>query len=184
MSTPTQKGEDIRVYGQRNSLDVVVVGVIELPDEVGDPVKECAHKNKKAWDPHRACIRCRVNAQGRQNMCSETARCFECVDAPNYIFPMVDDVLDKNLKKRLYREKQKKKKQTAQRRASTSGSSLIDLLSPIPGDTDGADPNLEGSFNDMGSSIWDDSFDADDFEEGAQLNMTNPSEDQTLDQGS
>ena len=51
MSTPTQKGEDIRVYGQRNSLDVVVVGVIELPDEVGDPVKECAHKNKKAWDP-------------------------------------------------------------------------------------------------------------------------------------
>ena len=67
---------------------------------------------------------------------------------------MLDDVVDKNLKKRLYREKQKKeKKQTAQTKASTLRSSLLDLLSPIPGNTDAVYPTLEGSLNDMGSSI-------------------------------
>ena len=97
---------------------------------------------------------------------------------------MLDDVVDKNLRKRLYREKQKKKKQTAQTKASTLGSSLLDLLSPIPRNTDAVDPNLEGFFNDMGSSIWDDGFDANDFEQGAQMNMTCPSKDQTIDQDS
>ena len=78
-----------------------------LPNPVREAVPECTHKNLK-YDPHQACVSCRVKIWGIQGLCSSLQRCTECANTTEaVIFERALSSAVKNKNRRLARQKAK-----------------------------------------------------------------------------
>ena len=72
----------------------------------------CSCKQKVELDPHGACLKCRVDATGFNNLCSLEQRCAECAASDPAVFALLRAAVGRFKSKRRYRAKKHEQKTT------------------------------------------------------------------------